>query len=364
MIYLINNISELIFKLIILFVLSNSILFAQLENYYPQKELQQLRKSNFVESITEHHKEIKMDDSSLVSEWEKTFIIDSNGYCIKNIFENKTDQKKQYETDYEYDSRGNVLKKIINGHLENIFVYNDSNEVVEECFYKADSLIKCEKTYFDSLGNKTINTINLSDGQIDTISAYNYNYILVNGKFLYDYIQILPNDHKYTFDYDNKGRVVSRFTMNSKMDTVEYELTYYNDDEHKDSCIRYDSNPSASFKNRDIEKWVTTLDSNGNRISLLIYNRNDSLTGYIFTQYDENGNRIIDSLHYDSNDDFIYAEFDAYNNQIELKYITNGELIFLYEKKYIRDKLLTLDKYYNYKNNSITTKEYIYKFFE
>ncbi|MBK7497513.1 MAG: hypothetical protein IPI19_00005, partial [Ignavibacteriales bacterium] len=112
--------------------------YAQLENYYPQKELQQLCKSNFVKSITEHHKEIKMDDSSLVNEWEKTFIIDSNGYCIKNIFENKTDQKKQYETDYEYDSRGNVLKKIINGHLENIFVYNDSNEVVEECFYKAD----------------------------------------------------------------------------------------------------------------------------------------------------------------------------------------------------------------------------------
>lgn len=83
------------------------------------------------------------------------------------------------------------------------------------------------------------------------------------------------------------------------------------------------------------EKWVTTLDSNGNCISLLIYNRNDSLTGYIFTQYDENGNRIIDSLHYDSNDDFIYAEFDADNNQIELKYIANGELKFFCMRKNI-----------------------------
>lgn len=179
--------------------------------------------------------------------------IEPNGFKI-----GYTNYDKNHSFDsqgkYDLDSRGNILNKYFNDHLEESYKYNEHGRIVEQynvhskdrlLFAYNNSEFATEQIYFMNGEKKyIIKYQNDSYGNIVKTETFSFpsmekkhtqiSIINDNGDEIEVYVELSDNEKvnwkKYTYDYDEKGNWISKISnhiQSNTKDITEREIIYH-----------------------------------------------------------------------------------------------------------------------------------------
>ncbi len=232
-------------------------------------------------------------------------------YLLEKVIETSDNQRiPRYE--YEYDSRGNLLKKISYSDGEEFnrweYKYDSSNHKIECSYYYKSQKQDRHKYEYDRSGNliKQIQIYCRNDEEKETYSE--------------------------TFQYDEDGILIEEVLYYLGEESQRTYHTYNN----KGALIKEDYEPGGYAE--------YTYDSMGNLLERIECSQDGKAYARLVLTYDSNANlideiRYFDSTTYESIDSFVHwqYEYDKSGNQVKITYDGYGDRIWCTEYTYSKE---------------------------
>jgi hypothetical protein len=184
---------------------------------------------------------------------------------------------------------------------------------------------------YDEKGNWTEYSSYKPDGTNIRLEVMKYDR---EGNFLgmdvYNYGNI---EHRRVFTTDNNGNIITMLHFDANDSLFANFFYRYNENDYEIEAYRYTSTDSLIYKT------VSNYDKNGKLIESLNYGADEHLTSKTLYQYDNLGNRI-ESATYNSDENLLERTINQYNEQglvIEVNIFnskdnSNTKTIYKYEK--------------------------------
>lgn len=318
-------------KILLLFTVFSFLLFSNFSQWQipPKNDLEDLELIGKVKSLIQNKYELSLKSGELI----KGEIIndnDSNIHLVFDEFGNKTQEisrNSKYSNGfekytYEYDSKGNKIKKKFytpDGNLNTIYSYkyDDNNNIIEESISFPNGHLGNKYTYkYDKNGN-LIEYKNHLGNTFNRVTIFLYDE---NGNLIEETLNDPDGNliNKWTKEYDEKGKLIK-------------SVYYYS---------------SGKIDNKKVYKY----DTNNNLTEEIITDSNNNVLGEEYHKYDENGRKIEVKMNLPSYGGMKVKSFYKYDDKGNLiEQIDNTSMGF--EKK----KITTKFEYDEYKNWIKTT---------
>ena len=215
---------------------------------------------------------------------------DSKGLILSAIQHGNESYQK---ITYDYDENGN--KVLVQGYSQegvlfskSVYEYNDKGLLAYEKHYSGgDKYISSTRYEYDANGNQTLKDYDSSSGSFKEMWEYDAN----GNMTLHALEQYSKRQYKYTFQYDEHGNNILKYTHDSK-DQITYINAYTYDESGNLLADAQYYDEARRDKDQWSDKVVYQYDANGNLL------KKESLSGYgnptvkssSKYEYDANGN--------------------------------------------------------------------------